>query len=154
MRCFKTHRVTLRVSCCYSWMREQHVLPGAVNSLFAPPIESRMKMFVPNPLFSTQTEDFLTPNQSMIEDGPPLLSSTPFNAAEDTTLTLSPAPVETSVRAARHSVATSFQQHHPVDMIVKNPLFGSGLCFKKVSHLSVYQLGSIQSFLFDRSTCK
>ena len=126
----------------YSWMREQHVLPGAVNSLFAPTIESRLKVFVTNPLFLPHdNEDGLdadTPNQSTVGEGLPLMSSTPLNEAPESSTALGGGRAPPSTRevpAARHSVVSmSFDEHHPVDMIVKNPLFGSGLSFKKVKN--------------------
>lgn len=94
----------------YSWLREQHALPGAINALFAPRLESRIKMSITNPLF-TQEGD-ATPNQSFGRGGAnPLLSSTPYHGLghED----------------------DSFE-HQPVDHIIKNPLFGSGLHLQKV----------------------
>jgi len=123
-----------------SWMREQHVLPGAVNSLFAPTIESRLKVFVYNPLFLPNDEDNRpntdSPNKSTVGDGMPLMSSTPLSGAPETSTAVSSRkPSALAVPTAHASVVSApFREHHPVDMIVKNPLFGSGLSFKKVYH--------------------
>ena len=124
-------------------MREQHALPGAVNSLFAPTLESRMKLFVTNPLFMAQNEELQTPNHTMVENSPPLLSSTPFNGLADDITILSTPAAGVPIPQTRQSI-TSFNKHHPVDMIVKNPLFGSGLCFKKVKLSTIFRLPSSQ----------
>lgn len=91
-------------------------------------------MFMVNPLFADSllvaapsVSD--TPNQSFAT---PISASTPFNGLEESTLfedtTASTVPraeetVDTSVRAG---------EHQSVDMIVENPLFGSGLRLKMV----------------------
>ena len=96
--------------------------------MFAPSLESRLKMFVANPMFTdgglqadTAQE---TPNQSFTEGIEARVTSTPFSGLGDD-------------ESARHEVATpriqsvNSQEYQPVDMIVENPVFGSGLRLKK-----------------------
>lgn len=120
----------------HSWLREQHAVSGGINSLFAPSLQSRMKMFVLNPLFSSgpappPMSD--TSNQSFTINVTPLTSSTPFHgpgARGESTLH------ETtgfSVSRVKESDLT-VTEHQPVDIIVENPIFGSGLRLRKVTN--------------------
>lgn len=124
-----------------SWLREQHAVAGSINSLFARSLESRMKMFVINPLFIGGPKAHVptpleTPNQSFTEGVPPLTSSTPFSG-----------PGENSTTTAD---AARAQQHQPVDMMVENPIFGSGLRLKKVAtshiHFNLKQVPNVQMY--------
>ena len=91
-------------------------------------------MFFLNPLFAqTPPRDQITletPNQSFIKGATPLISSTPFNGIKEENTS-----GETTVYAASRSEerdTSTVHKYEPVDMIVKNPLFGSGLSLKKV----------------------
>lgn len=119
---------------CCSWLREQHAVAGGINSLFAPSLQSRMKLFVMNPMFTapqapTASPPQETPDQSFSEEITPLISSTPVglgvnNTRHETTgFTLS---------TVKESDITAARKHQQVDMIVENPVFGSGLRLKKV----------------------
>ena len=100
-----------------SWLREQHAIAGAINALFAPSLETRIRKMVINPLFTQGATS--TPNQSVRgERAGPLLSSTPHHGLEND--------------------EESFE-HQPVDIVIKNPLFGSGLQLQKV-HSAVIPL--------------
>lgn len=125
----------------YSWLREQHAIAGSINSLYAPSLESRMKLFVINPLFTgtqqTDTVPLETPDQSFSSKAPPLISSTPFgDPGEDSTRH---EKTGFTVSRIKELDATAIEEHQPVDMIVENPIFGSGLSLKKVvlSHNSM-----------------
>lgn len=89
-----------------------------------------MKMFISNPLYNLSTlatATLDTPNQSLTDDMSPLISSTPFSApkaSEENTLH------ETTIRSSDLTA----RDHQPVDMMVENPVFGSGLRLKKVSY--------------------
>lgn len=110
-------------------------MAGGINSLFAPSLQSRMKLFVMNPMFAatvqgpTAAPPQETPNQSFSEEITPLISSTPFaglgvsNTRHETT--------GFSLSTVKESDITS-RKHQQVDMIVENPVFGSGLRLKKV----------------------
>ena len=99
----------LILSC--SWLREQHAIPGALTALFAPRLAGRIKMSIVNPLLD-EIDDFSTPNQSFRRDAPnPLLSSTPHHGLVDD--------------------ADDFE-FLPVDIVINNPVFGSGLDLQKV----------------------
>jgi len=103
------------------------MVPGAINSLFAPSLERRVKMHIPNPLFNHPVGD--TPPQSPPKKTHPLLSSTPFHGAgEDGGL-----HETTTSTIAKLNETYSLLEDYPVDVIVKNPLFGSGLQFGRVS---------------------
>lgn len=117
----------------FSWLREQHAVSGGINSLFTPSLQSRMKMFVVNPLFvSTRTSApaaLETPNQSFVDRTSPLISSTPFNDfGEESTLRETTAFTVSKINESDLTV----REHQSVDMIVMNPIFGSGLRLKKV----------------------
>ena len=73
-------------------------------------------MSILNPLL-VQGDEFSTPNHSFRRDAPPnpLLSSTPHHALEDD---------EDDI------------EFQPVDVVIKNPVFGSGLDLQKVLHLT------------------
>lgn len=103
-------------------------MPGAINSLYAPSLQDRMKMCVVNPLFG-QLPVGETPNQTFVGRPNPVLSSTPFNGLEEEESTLHETTAFTFTRL--NDMSSMFQEQ-PVDLIVKNPLFGSGLKLKKV----------------------
>lgn len=90
-----------------------------------------MKMFVANPLFvgGLQADAVTpqeTPNQSFTEGIGAHITSTPFtNLGEEST------PHAFTVQ----NIDTTVGEHQPVDMIVENPVFGSGLRLKKASQL-------------------
>ena len=86
-------------------------------------------MFFRNPLIS---QDGYTPNQSFHSH--PLLSSTPFHGrgAENTL------QETTAFTLAKLSETSTSLRVYPVDMIIKNPLFGSGLTFEKVSTIKCF----------------
>lgn len=116
-------------------MREQHAVPGGINSLFALSLQSRLKMFMVNPLFADSllvaapsVSD--TPNQSFAT---PISASTPFNGLKEES-TLFEDTMASTVPRAEETVDASVRagEHQSVDMIVENPLFGSGLRLKKV----------------------
>lgn len=98
-------------------------MSGAIHSLFAPSLFSRMKMFVVNPSHtSSQLPSQLppqTPNQSFASELTPLVSSTPFSGAG-----------EDSTHTCEEDITVEDRQ--PVDMIVENPIFGSGLRLRRV----------------------
>ena len=101
--------ITKSITC--SWLREQHAIPGAVNAAFAPRLASRIKMSVVNQLFA-RDGDLSTPDQSFGRGTPnPLLSSTPHRELG--------------------SDEDGFE-YQPSDVVIKNPLFGSGLQLQKV----------------------
>ena len=79
-------------------------------------------MFVTNPSFAQSQSNaeaaLETPEQSFTDEVKPLLSSTPFNGLNKS-------------RATRGERTNSIDSQ-PADMIVKNPLFGSGLRLKLV----------------------
>ena len=113
-----------------SWLREQHNLPGAINNLFSASLQSRLKMYVANPLFPQTGQHSMqdTPNQSFLSKPHPMLSSTPFHGVrEDSTL-----HETTAFTIAKLNETSTSLQDYPVDMIVKNSLFGSGLALNKV----------------------
>ena len=84
-------------------------------------------MCVVNPLFG-QPPVGETPNQSFAGRPNPLLSSTPFHGfGEESTL-----HETTAFTFTRLNETMSTFQEQPVDLIVKNPLFGSGLKLRKV----------------------
>ena len=105
-------------------------MAGGINSLFAPSLQSRMKLFVMNPMFvATQAPTSApqeTPEQSFSEEITPLTSSTPFAG-----LGVSNTRHETTLSTVKESDITN-KKHERVDMIVENPVFGSGLRLKKV----------------------
>ena len=86
-------------------------MAGAINALFAPSFETRIRQTVINPLFEEGAAS--TPNQSL--RGGPLMSSMPHHAG-----------LEREPEEERY-------EHQPVDVLVKNPLFGSGLHLQKVT---------------------
>ena len=94
--------------------------------LFAPSLEKRVKMHMPNPLFGPPTDN--TPPHSPPKGTHPFLSSTPFHSArEESTL-----HETTASTIAKLNETYSSLEDYRVDVIVKNPLFGSGLQFGKV----------------------
>ena len=104
--------------CLYSWLREQHALPRAINLLFSPSLQNRLNMFVSNPMFSLQEE--CAGNQTPLNQTShqPFLTSTPFPKSALTSSTF---------------MADKFYSEmglESVDLFVKNPLFGSGLGFQ------------------------
>ena len=113
----------------FSWLREQHSLPGAINNIFAPSLQSRVKAFVENPLFNAQQKSEDVPNQSFAQSQVPLLSSTPFHSPKHKL------QETTASTLAKLNETSTLLREYPVDMAVKNPLFGSGLKFDKVYHL-------------------
>jgi hypothetical protein len=119
------HSSLLPLLC--SWLREQHTVAGGINSLFARSLESRLKMFIANPILAAgESETDVpvpqeTPNQSFAEGISTQDTSTPSAAHLET-----PA---SRVQSADISVG----EYQPVDMIVENPVFGSGLRLKRVS---------------------
>jgi hypothetical protein len=92
-----------RLKC--SWLREQHAIAGAINALFAPRLETRIRQTIVNPLFEEGAGS--TADQSL-SGGGHLLNSSPHEREGDR------------------------YEHQPVDVLVKNPLFGSGLHLQKV----------------------
>ncbi len=94
----------------FSWLREQHSVPGAINGLFAPSLQSRIKMCIKNPLVSSESHHI--PFHGRWED----------SALQETT----------AVTLAKLNETSTSLRVYPVDMVVKNPLFGSGLTFAKV----------------------
>ena len=89
-------------------------------------------MFVENPLFAGESRadpslPLETPNQSFTDGAAPLISSTPFvGLGENSTRH------ETTGFTLSKIKDMDATEHQPVDMIVENPIFGSGLRLKKV----------------------
>lgn len=101
-----------------------------------------MKMFVVNPLYvggaqaGAQTP-LQTPNQSFTEGITPLVSSTPFiGLGENSTRHETTGFTVSKIK----DIDTTVREHQPVDMIVENPIFGSGLRLKKASQKDVVAL--------------
>lgn len=121
------------------WLREQHAVAGSINSLFARSLESRMKMFVVNPTFAMGSQadapvPLGTPNQSLTHQLTPLISSTPFiGVGENSTRHETTGFTVSKIKEKDITV----REHQPVDMIVENPIFGSGLRLKKVDMIVV-----------------
>lgn len=104
-------------------------------------------MFVANPLFTgeLQAEATMpqeTPNQSFTEGIGTRITSTPLTGLE-----------EESTRHAseNQNIDTTVREHQPVDMIVENPVFGSGLRLKKASQLFAMNV-LIQTIMLIRLT--
>lgn len=93
-----------------SWLREQHAIQGAINALFAPSLETRIRQMVINPLF--EEGDTSTPNYPHGGGEGALLNSVPHHAGMERD--------------------EERYEHQPVDVLIKNPLFGSGLNLQKV----------------------
>lgn len=144
----------------YSWLREQHAVAGGINSLFARSLESRMKMFIVNPLFvggskaDSAPTPLDTPNQSFTDGVTPLTSSTPFTDTGENSTCHETAVEDVAAGRAR--------EHQAVDMIVENPIFGSGLRLKKVCSFISYLPTKAQKYLIsgqeyihltDQGTC-
>lgn len=105
------HVITVCTDCPCSWLREQHAIPGAVNALFAPRLGTRIKISLDNPLF-VETGEISTPNQYFQKNRlNPLLSST---------------------QHSQHGFEDDSFEYEAVDVVIKNPLYGSGLNLQKV----------------------
>lgn len=89
-------------------------------------------MCIRSPLLTPQSEQYLLGRGEFFNTSSPtspLLSSTPFRGpGEDSTL-----QEATAITLAKLNEASTSLQRFPVDMIVKNPLFGSGLTLEKVN---------------------
>ena len=126
------------------WLRERHSLPGSINSLFSPSLESRLKMYITNPLHDLPTVANSNHNEDEEEENKtigaadvfvagkgvwPISSSTPFQpSADDSTL-----HETTAFSIAKLRDTFVDLDHKPADAIIKNPLFGSGLEYNQVS---------------------
>lgn len=92
-----------------------------------------MKMFVVNPTFAMGSQadapvPLGTPNQSLTHQLTPLISSTPFiGVGENSTRHETTGFTVSKIKEKDITV----REHQPVDMIVENPIFGSGLRLKK-----------------------
>lgn len=93
-------------------------------------------MYVTNPLHTPPLSDSVgrekivgTPNVTSIAKGEwPIMSSTPFqHPSEDSTL-----HETTGFSMAKLNDTIAGLDRQPADMVVKNPLFGSGLKFSQV----------------------
>lgn len=74
-----------------------------------------------------------------------MLSSTPFHGlGEDSTL-----HETTAFTIAKLNETSTSLQDYPVDIIIKNPLFGIGLALEKVTYLASY----IDTFTVSLVTC-
>ena len=125
------------------WLRERHALAGSINYLFSPSLESRLKICVSNPLHnpppvatSNHEETREEGNETIgtadiIVTGKgvwPILSSTPFQRpSDDSTLHETTA---FSVAKLRDSLVRLDQE--PADIVIQNPLFGSGVDYNQV----------------------
>ena len=89
-------------------------------------------MFVQNPLHTSTPAAppvLDTPNQSFAT--PPLTTSTPYTAPWANVDSTGQDSTDFAVSKVKESDLTA-TQHQPVDMIVENPIFGSGLRLRKV----------------------
>ena len=117
-------------------------MSGAINLLFSQSLESRLKMYVSNPLHAPPVPLDIgeeegnrnggivdTPNITVLANKAwPISSSTPFqHPSEDSTLYET-----TAFSMERPSVTITGLDQSPADMVVKNPLFSSGLKLSKV----------------------
>ena len=124
------------------WLREQHAVAASINLLFSESLESRLKMYVSNPLHvpSVVAPDnrkdgdknrgtIDTPNVTVFANKVwPISSSTPLQPSlEDSTLYETTA---FSMAKMNDTIVTLDQA--PADMVVKNPLFTSGLQLRQV----------------------
>ncbi|CAI8012074.1 Krev interaction trapped protein 1 [Geodia barretti] len=134
----KVHPFTREMlSSLDKWLRERHALPGCINYLFSPSLESRLKMHILNPLHAPpavatsnqeETREDRNKTADVIEVGKrmwPASSSTPSQRPLDTSAF--------SVASLKDSLVRL--DHEPADMIVNNPLFASGVDFNQVDIL-------------------
>ena len=118
-------------------------MSGAINLLFSQSLESRLKMYVSNPLHAAPValdndEEIGDKNEGVVDTSNvtvaankvwPISSSTPFqHPSEDSTL------YETTAfsMARLRNDTTSEVDQKSADLVVKNPLFSSGLKMSKV----------------------
>lgn len=100
-----------------SWLREQHTIPNAMNVLFSPPTEQRLRRCVGNPVFAASDED---------EQETALYVVMWFKKfAQNTIMGLS----FSLTSRENFQAAEKAHEEEPVEKYLRNSLFGCGLLY-------------------------
>ena len=97
--------------CTCSWLREQHEIAGAINALFAPNLKTRIKQTISNPLFEEGVQKEFDGREWRRDGSLVRLAHDRLRLGSD----------------------EEIYEDEPVDILIKNPLFGSGLQLEKVT---------------------